>query len=252
MRRTKIVMLLTALIAVISGPDLRAQNTREIIQKSLDMVQGQSSSATLRMQIVRPNWTRDLTLKSWSLGTDYGLILITDPSRDKGTAFLKRGNELWNWQPRIERSIKMPPSMMLQSWMGSDFTNDDLVRQSSIVDDYSHRLLREEMFDGRACYVIELVPNAGAAVVWGKIITWITKTSYMTLKNEFYDEDEILVNTMIGTRISRMDDREIPTVLEVIPADEEGNRTIITYLALDFDIAIDETFFSVQNMKAVE
>ncbi len=232
--------------------DVFGQSASEIIQRSLDLVQGRSSSATLRMQIVRENWSRDLTLKSWSFGTEFGLVLITDPSRDKGTAFLKRGNELWNWQPRIERSIKMPPSMLLQSWMGSDFTNDDLVRQSSIANDYSHRLIQEVMLDGRQCYMIELIPKPDAPVVWGKVIAWITKSGYMTLKNEFYDEDGALVNTLYGSNIRSIDNREIPTRLEVIPANENGNKTIITYEALDFDITIDETFFSVQNMKSVK
>jgi outer membrane lipoprotein-sorting protein len=230
----------------------QAQSAQEIVQKSLDLVQGASSSATFRMAIVRPAWTRELKIKSWSLGTDYGLILVVDPARDKGTAFLKRGNELWNWQPRIERSIKMPPSMMLQSWMGSDFTNDDLVRQSSIVEDYTHRLLREESIDGRSCYVIELVPRPGAPVVWGKVLAWITKTGFMTLKNEFYDEDGQLVNTMTGSQIRRMGDRDLPTMLEVTPADEEGHKTIITYESLQFDIPINDAFFSIQNMKSVE
>jgi hypothetical protein len=204
------------------------------------------------MQIVRESWTRDLTLKSWSLGTEFALILITDPPRDKGTAFLKRGHELWNWQPRIERSIKMPPSMLLQSWMGSDFTNDDLVRQSSIVEDYSHRLIQEVVIEGRQCYMIELIPRSDAPVVWGKVISWITKIGYMTLKNEFYDEDGELVNTLNGSNIRTIDSRELPTVLEVVPANEKGNKTIITYEVLDFDIPIDETFFSVQNMKSVK
>lgn len=230
----------------------QAQDALEIVQKSLDLVQGKSSTATMEMQIVRKSWTRELTIKSWSLGTEYALILITEPSRDKGTVFLKRGHELWNWQPRIERSIKMPPSMMLQSWMGSDFTNDDLVRQASIVEDYLHKLLREESIQERPCYVIELTPKPDAPVVWGKVIAWITKVGDMTIKNEFYDEDGILVNTMLGSDIRRMDDREIPTTMEIFPADEEGNKTVITYQALDFDVNINEGFFSIQNMKQVE
>lgn len=229
-----------------------AQSAAEILQKSLDLVQGKSSTATLKMQIVRESWTREISLKSWSLGTEYSLIRITAPARDEGTSFLKRGHELWNWQPRIERTIKMPPSMLLQSWMGSDFTNDDLVRESSIVEDYTHKLLRQETLQGMPCYVIELTPKSGAPVVWGNVITWITTDGYMTLKTEFYDEDDILVNTMTGSNIRRIDGRQLPTLLEVVPADEPGNKTIVTYEVLDFDIALDESFFSVQNMKLVK
>jgi outer membrane lipoprotein-sorting protein len=249
MMRIPIWLLLTTINAAAAyGQPLTAT---QIVQQSLDLAQGSSNSATLTMKIVREGWTRELGIKSWSLGTDYALILITDPPRDKGTVFLKRGSELWNWQPKIERSIKMPPSMMLQSWMGSDFTNDDLVKQSSIVDDYTHRLLKEEAIEGRPCYMIELLPKEDAAVVWGKLVVWITKAGFMTLKNEFYDEDNVLVNTMTGSNIRRMDNREIPTQLEVVPAEEPGKKTIVIYEALDFDIEIDESFFSIQNMKEI-
>lgn len=244
--------LVSTLLTSLCLTGIFAQSAAEILQKSLDLVQGTSSTATLKMQIVRESWTREISLKSWSLGTEHSLIRITAPARDEGTTFLKRGHELWNWQPRIERTIKMPPSMLLQSWMGSDFTNDDLVRESSVVEDYTHKLLRQETLEGKTCHVIELTPKAGAPVVWGKVITWITTTGYMTLKTEFYDEDDILVNTMTGSNIRRIDGRDLPTLLEVVPAEEPGNKTIITYESLDFDIAVDETFFSVQNMKLVK
>jgi outer membrane lipoprotein-sorting protein len=251
MRTSWIAAIPTALLLIVTWSGV-AQDATTIVSKSMELVQGKSSRAILHMKIVRSTWTRDIGIKSWSLGTDYGLILIIDPARDKGTAFLKRGKELWNWQPRIERSIKMPPSMMLQSWMGSDFTNDDLVRQSSIVEDYYHKLLSEEEIEGRMCYVIELTPKPNAPVVWGKVISWISKDGYLTLKSEYYDEDRELVNTMLGKNVRKMDDREIPTILEVIPADEKGNKTIITYESLDFEIPIDESFFSVQNMRSVD
>ncbi|MDX1479995.1 MAG: outer membrane lipoprotein-sorting protein [Saprospiraceae bacterium] len=234
------------------GSAYSQQSAQQILQRSLDLVNGNSNTATLKMSIIRPSWQRDIEIKTWSLGTEYSLILITSPARDRGTAFLKRDNELWNWQPRIERTIKLPPSMMLQSWMGSDFTNDDLVKQSSIVDDYEHRILGEESIDGRLCYKIELVPLPDAPVVWGKILTWIEKDAYLTLKNEFYDEDGYIVNTMYGKQVKEMDGRLIPTVLEVVPAGEDAQETVIEYLDIDFDVDIPESFFSVQNMKRVK
>jgi len=142
--------------------------------------------------------------------------------------------------------------MMLQSWMGSDFTNDDLVRQSSIVEDYTHKILGEETLIGRDCYIIQLTPKENAPVVWGKVISWITKSDYLTLKTEFYDDEGELVNTMTGSEIKHMDDRDIPSVLEVVPADEEDQKTVIKYLSLDFDIDVDPSFFSVQNMRQVK
>ena len=231
---------------------LSSQDPTEIIQKSLDLVTGKSNHAEMSMTIVRPSWQREIGIKSWSYETDYSLVLITSPARDAGAVFLKREKELWNWQPNIERTIKMPPSMMLQSWMGSDFTNDDLVRQSSIVNDYTHTLLGEETIEGYPCYMIQMDPRPDAPVVWGKVIAWIDKENYMTMKNEFFDEDEYLVNTMYGRQVKMMDDRLMPSILEVVPADTPDQKTIIEYQSMDFDIDIEPSYFSIQNMKRVK
>ena len=230
-----------------------AQNltAKEIIEKADQKQRGETSVGELKMTIVRPTWTREMVMKSWSKGTEYMLILVTAPARDKGTAFLKRENEIWNWQPTIDRVIKMPPSMMMQSWMGSDFTNDDLVRESSIVVDYTHKLLGTETIEGRKCYKIELTPKENAPVVWGKVLSWIDTEEFMQMKAEFFDEDGYLVNTMYGKNVKKMDDRLLPSILEVVPADEEGHKTIVEYLNLNFNKPIEESFFSVQNMKRV-
>lgn len=224
---------------------------QEIVAKADKKFKGETSTGEMKMTIERPTWTREVQMKSWSKGDDYSLILITAPARDKGAAFLKRGKEIWNWQPTIDRVIKLPPSMMMQSWMGSDFTNDDLVKQSSVVEDYTHKKLGEEKIEGYDCYKIEMIPNEDAAVVWGKVITWIDKTEFMQLKIEFYDEDGYLVNTMLGKNIKELGGKVLPARLEVIPADEPDQKTIIEYLTLEFDQKMDDLFFSVQNMKRV-
>ena len=236
---------------VIMGYSL-AQDATEIVKVADQRARGISSSkGTMKMTIVRPSWSREISIKSWSKGPDYSLMLITAPSRDKGTAFLKRDKEIWNWQPTIDRSIKLPPSMMMQSWMGSDFTNDDLVRESSIVVDYTHAILGEEELEGRKCHKIGLIPKPEAPVVWGKVITWITVEDYLQLKTEFYDEDGYLVNTMLGKNVKMMGGRLLPSVFEMIPADEEGKKTVIEQLDIAFDEPIETSFFSIQNMKRV-
>ena len=224
---------------------------KEIVKKADEKYKGKTSIGEMTMTVIRPTWKRTMTMKDWSKGDDFALILVTKPAREKGTAFLKRGKEIWNWQPTIERVIKLPPSMMMQSWMGSDFTNDDLVKQSSIVKDYEHTLLGSEVIDGRNCYKIEMIPHEDAAVVWGKIITWIAKEEFFTLKSEFYDEDGYLTNTMLGKKVKMLGGKLLPSVLEIIPAEEEGNKTVIEYLWLKFDEPIEDNFFSVQNMKRV-
>ncbi len=243
---------LALMVASFAGQFAQAQTAAEIIEKAEDNVRGEQAYGEMKMTIVRPKWTRAITMKSWSMGSDYSLIVVTAPARDQGTAFLKRENEIWNWQPSIDRSIKMPPSMMMQSWMGSDFTNDDLVRQSSLVTDFTHKLLIKEEIEGRMCHVIEMIPKPDAAVVWGKVIMWIDEVDYLELKIEFYDEDDYLVNTMYGKNIMTLGGRSIPARLELIPADKPGQMTIIEQIAIDFDIDINERFFSVQNLKRVK
>jgi len=224
---------------------------REIIQRVQDKSKGESSQGEMKMTIIRPTWQREMRLKMWTKGTDYALILITAPARDKGTAFLKRDKELWNWQPTIDRVIKLPPSMMMQSWMGSDFTNDDMVQQADPVEDFTHRLLGIEEVDGRPCYKIEMIPHEDAPVAWGKILTWIDTQEYIELKAEFYDEDGYLVHTLYGKNVREMGGRVLPSVLEVIPAEEEGHKTIVEQLWIEFDKPIPESFFTVQNLRRV-
>ncbi|MEZ4930731.1 MAG: outer membrane lipoprotein-sorting protein [Saprospiraceae bacterium] len=231
---------------------LNAQTAYEIIKKAEDNARGQQAYGEMKMTIERPKWTREIIMKTWTKGDDYSLVVVTSPARDKGTAFLKRDKEIWNWQPSIDRSIKMPPSMMMQSWMGSDFTNDDLVKQSSMTTDFTHELIGEEVIDGRNCYVIEMTPKPDAAVVWGKIKMWVDDKDFLELKVEFYDEDDYLVNTMYGKNIMTLGGRTLPTKLELIPADRPNQKTIVEQLAIDFDVKVNDDFFSVQNLKRVK
>ena len=239
------------ILLVLANSAAFAQDIKEIIRKSDEKFRGTSSEGEMTMIIERPTWSREVTMKNWSLGNEYSLIYITAPAKEKGQVFLKREKEMWNWVPNIERMIKIPPSMMMQSWMGSDFTNDDLVRESSIVHDYTHKLLGEEIIDVYNCYKAELTPLDDAPVVWGKVIIWISKEEYYWLKSEYYDEDGFLVNTEILSEVKQMDDRKIPTRMEMIPADEPGNKTIIIFRNMKFSVKIDESFFSQQNMKRI-
>ena len=245
--------ILTALIfSLFLGVNSIAQESaKDVIRNSDKKVRGETSESTIKMTIVRPSWSREMSMKSWSKGDDLSIILVTDPARDKGISFLKRNKELWNWQPSINRVIKMPPSMMMQSWMGSDFTNDDLVKESSILNDYTHEFLEEDAIEGRQCHVIKLTPKEDAPVVWGKIISWIDKTDYLQLKTEMYDEEGYLVNTMYGKEIKNLGGKLLPSILEIIPEEEEGHKTIVEYVELTFDKPISDSFFSTKNLKRV-
>lgn len=249
-RRSASIVLVAALLFL--PIVLQAQITaREIIDMADKKMQGNSSKTEMVMEIVRPDWKRVIGIKGWAIGTKYSLMLITSPARDKGSAFLKREKEIWNWQPSIDRVIKLPPSMMMQSWMGSDFTNDDLVKESSIVKDYTHVLKGDTIIDSRETWILELTPTEDAAVVWGRIEAYITKGDYLQMLFKYYDEDEFLVNTMVMSDIKEMGGRIIPTRMEMIPADNPDQKTVIIYKKMEFDVDIDEGFFSLQNMKRV-
>jgi outer membrane lipoprotein-sorting protein len=247
--KTKLLLFLIFPILPIftSGQDID-----EIIRKADEKMRGTSSQGEFTMIIERPAWSREISMKNWTLGNDYSLLYITAPAKEKGQVFLKRQKEMWNWVPNIERMIKIPPSMMMQSWMGSDFTNDDLVRESSVVRDYTKKLLGEEKISGYDCYKVELIPYDDAPVVWGSIIMWVSKKEYHWLKAEYFDEDGQLVNTEIMSDVKLMDDREMPTRMEMIPADKPGQKTVMVFNKIKFNIKIDESFFSQQNMKKVQ
>lgn len=224
----------------------------EITRRSEDNLRGGNSFAEMKMTIIRPSWSRETKMKSWSKGKDLALILVTSPARDAGVAYLKRDNAIWNWQPKIERTIKLPPSMMSQSWMGSDFTNDDLVQESSLADDYHQKLLGKETIDGLETYKLELTPRENAAVVWGKLIMWISQDHFMQVKTEFYDEDGFLINTMTGSDFRTFDGRHIPSRLTVVPEEKPGNKTLVEYQKLEFNKDVSNGFFTIQNMKSIQ
>lgn len=228
---------------------LFAQNATEIVKKADQKMRGATSQANMVIRIVRPSWSREMEVKTWMKGTAYAMILIKTPARDKGTAFLKKKKEVWNWLPTLERTIKLPPSMMSQSWMGTDFTNDDLVKESSVVEDYAHSIVGDTVIAGRNCYIIQLIPKPEAAVVWGKLILCIDKQDFLELYTRFYDEQGTLQNTMRADEVKIMDGRLIPTRMEMVPADKAGQRTEIIYKSILFDRPLGDDFFSVDRLK---
>jgi outer membrane lipoprotein-sorting protein len=246
-------ILLSLYILTIS-PTIYGQelSATDVVRKADEKFNGEKSGImTMTMTIIRPSWQRSVEFKSWTLGRDYALTLITAPARESGQTFLKRGTEMWSWNPSISRLIKLPPSMMSQGWMGSDYTNDDILRESSIVNDYVHEFTGEENIDGRLCYKILMTSKPDAAVVWGHQIRWIDKKEFLIMKAELYDEDGYLVRTETGGDIRVMDGRTIPTRMELVPAEEPGNKTIVTLKDVRFNVPLQESFFSQQNMKSI-
>ena len=241
---------LLSVVVLFSIAPAFGQDATEIVRKADEKWNGEKSSqGMMTMTIVRPTWERTIQFKIWSMGRDYSMTLITSPAKEKGQAFLKRKTEMWNWMPSISRMIKLPPSMMADGWMGSDYTNDDILKESSIVVDFTHKIVGSETIDGYDCWKIEMHPKEDAAVVWGKIIKWISKDEYLMMKSEYYDEDEYLVKTEYGSDVKTMDGRKIPSRIEIVPADKENQKTVVVIDIIKFNVPMQDSFFSVQNIK---
>jgi outer membrane lipoprotein-sorting protein len=228
----------------------RAQTAREIVDRVDRMLRGNSSRADIVMEIATEHWTRSLEMRAWSLGTNYALIRVTQPAREAGTATLKVGQEVWNYLPRVDRTIKIPPSLMMGSWMGSHFTNDDLVKESRVIDDYEIAIGYEGDREGVAVWEFTLTPKPTAAVVWGRIVEQVRKADLMPTWARYYDERGTLMRTMTFSDYRAFGGRLVPTVMVVRPEDKPDERTTIRYRDLEFDVRLAPDFFSLRNLQA--
>lgn len=220
-----------------------------IMTKACRNKEGQTFRAKMKMTIIRPKWKREIEAKMWVRTRDYSCVLLTAPARERGQAFLKRKNDLWNWQPGIGRTIKMASTLTGQSWMGSDFTTDDIVRQTSFLNDFTHTLLGKEIVDGNECYKILLTPKPESIIVWGKVISWVSMKDFVDVKNEYYDEDDNLVQTYRGYDFEHYASYYIPMRMEMIPAQKNNHKTVLTVQVYEINPPIDDRFFSLQNLK---
>ena len=227
-----------------------AQSAREIIDRVDRLMRGESSIARFTMDIRTENWDRSLTLRAWSLGTEHALIRVEAPQKEAGTATLRADQEVWNYLPRVDRTLKLPSSMMAGSWIGSHFTNDDLVKESRLVDDYEIEIEFEGTRDGVDVWEFLLVPLPEAPVVWGKIRYQVTKENLLPTWTRYYDESDELIRTLTFSENRMMSSRLVPTVMTIEPADKPGESTVLRYHELDFDVDLDEDYFSLRNLRS--
>jgi hypothetical protein len=241
-------LVLTSLVGI-SLPALGQETPRDIIDKVDRILRGESSHGTATMEVVTEHWSRSITMEVWSLGTDYSLVRVTQPAKEAGTATLKAANDIWNYLPKVDRTIKVPASMMSGSWMGSHFSNDDLVKESRLVEDFDIETSFEGERDGAEVWEFTLTPRPEAPVVWGSIEYQVRKSDYMPMWARYYDEDHVLARTMEFSEFRTMGGRRVPALMHMRPADKPGERTTMLYHDLEFDIDIDESFFSLQTLK---
>jgi len=226
-----------------------AQNAEAIIRRSEDLLKGKTSKGTFIMRVVTPEYTRELRMDSWWVGNEKALIVIRSPKKEAGNKTLKIKNEMWSYLKNTETTIKIPPSMMLQSWNGSDFTNDDLVRESNLADDYTHRIIATEVQGNEKCWKIELTPKPDAPVVWGKLLYWVRQGNGLASRVEYYDERNKLMRTMEFSDFRVMGGRTIPTRWTMVNNAKEGHRTEFEILDVSFDIRISGRVFSFQELE---
>lgn len=239
------------ILAMAFGAQGAAQepSAHEIVDRVEVLLWGKTVQGDYEMTIITPRWQRTLELRAWMDRPKRSFIRILEPAKEKGIGSLRIGAEMWNYLPNVERTIKIPPSMMLQPWMGSDLTNDDLVKSSSVIDDYTQKILREEALGGTPAYVLELIPKPDAEVVWGKILYWVRKTDFIPLKQEFFSERGELVRTMTFSEVKSMGGRTIPTRWELRPAGKPGNMTTFVIKSAQYDKPIADDVFTQRNLQ---
>jgi outer membrane lipoprotein-sorting protein len=241
-------------IAVLAMPVAAARPAEAIeaaqLIRHIDRLwRGDTSHATMTMTVRTRRYERTMTLEAWSRGKEDSLVVIRDPIKDRGIATLKVRENIWNYLPKINRVTKVPSSMMSGSWMGSHFTNDDLVKESTFEDDYNSRISFEGERDGRAIFELTSIPKPDAAVVWGKVVTEIDQKTLAPYRAFYYDEDGALVRTLVFDEDKRVGSRIVPMRLSLQPADKPGESTVIVYRSIEFGVPLQASFFSLQSLQ---
>jgi outer membrane lipoprotein-sorting protein len=245
-----ITVLLTALLPTsLIFADAGDERARQVLVKIDDLWRADSSRSTVSMKVVTANYSRQVSMESWTLGKDKSLVKIISPRKERGTVTLKSGNVIYTYLPKTDRTIRLTSSMMMGSWMGSHFTNDDLVKDSRLSDDYVPRIVFEGERDGENIIEFALEPKPEAPVVWGRIVIVVLADGFLPITSSYYDEDMVLARTMIFSDIKEMGGRLLPATMRVVPADEAGEYTELTYRKISFGMKLDDSFFSLQQLR---
>ena len=224
---------------------LLAISADEIIKKVDNNLQSDTGYSKIDMIMKTKRGTRTLALESWNEGTKKSFIKILAPKKDKGITFLKINTAMWQYVPRIQKTIKIPSSMMMSSWMGSDFTNDDMAKESSIIEDYIANISDET----QSSYTLDLIPKEDAAVVWDKIVFEVAKENFVPLKATYFDEDGEAVRELLYLDVTKKGSRYFPTRWEMRNIDKPHNLTTILMKEVEFDIKLNPNMFTKRSLK---
>lgn len=219
-----------------------------IVNDCFNYIRGLASESTVEMTIHRPDWERTMSMRVWTKGEEKSLIRITAPPKDRGNGTLKKGREMWIHNPKVNRVIKLPPSMMSQSWMGSDFSNNDLAKSDTLLTDYDHEIVDNESHEGKKVYIIKSTPKDQAPVVWGMQKLKIREDLIM-LREEFYDEDMKLVKYIETSNISIKGGKLFPAAWKMVDNDKQEHYTILNHREITFKDSLPESLFTISSLK---
>lgn len=242
------IILAVGATVVADSQTVTDAEVKAIIEEIDQLYRSESSRAVFEMEIITPHWQRTMKMEAWSLGVDKTLIRINYPLKEKGMGTLRVDNEMWNFLPKTNKVIKIPPSMMMSSWMGSDFTNDDLVQEFSLFEDYSYELVTPDSARDDFIY-INCVPREDLPIVWGNIVIAATRADYLPVWQRYYDESGRLMRIETFSEIRTFSGRRIPSVMEMVPQNKKGHKTVIRYHELELDLKLDDELFSLRYLR---
>ncbi len=249
------MVLCLGAILLLASPAVAADNgkadpdIKELLDATDDLQRGDSSMAKVEMHIKTARFERTVTMTAWSEGTEKSLMVINSPVREKGISTLKVGDNIWNYLPKVDRTMKVPPSMMSGAWMGSHFSNDDLVKENRLSEEFSYTLTSRPPDNPEQAWIIELKPKPDAPVVWGRVVVRIRDADRLPIDTRFYDEDNKLVRTLSYSDIRELGGRSVPAKMRIVPADKPGEFTEINYQELKFDVSIAPSTFTLQALR---
>ncbi|MCP4487647.1 MAG: outer membrane lipoprotein-sorting protein [Gammaproteobacteria bacterium] len=221
---------------------------RELIRTAMDHWRGVTSYAEMTMTVHRSDWQRSVSMQAWTKGDKTSLVRVTEPKRDAGNGTLIQDQNMWTYSPKVNRILKLPSSMMSQSWMGSDFSNKDISKSTDIIDQYDHRLIASELKHEHQFYTIESIPHEEAAVVWGKEII-VIRDDYVMMRQEFWDQDDILVKHMNTLEVESMGGRSIAKRMRMNKVETPDEWTEMSVDEIEFDIALTDSLFTLSNLR---
>jgi outer membrane lipoprotein-sorting protein len=242
------VALCCAALLITCPVNAESLTARDLIRKAMDHWRGLSSHSEMTMTIHRPDWERTMTMESWNKGDKLSLVRVVEPKRDAGNATLLNDSNMWTFSPKVNRVIKVPSSMMSQSWMGSDFSNKDIAKSTDIIDQYEHQLTATEERDGHVFYTITSIPHEDAAVVWGKEVLTI-RDDYVLMEEQFWDQDGQLVKSLRTLEVAVMGGRPVARVMRMNKTDEPDEWTQLTAEQIEFDLDLPDSLFTLSSLR---